>query len=1698
MQEHQLRPRNFRILRYVLRWLLGIFLVVLLLVIIIAGVVQIPAIQTYITGRIADSFAERTGSQMSIGRVRIGLPSTVAIDQVYVEDNQGDSLLYAGRIRIDVNIPGLLRNRIRVNSIQLDQVYANVIRLEPDTVFNYQFLLDSLAGNATDEPPPAASGPQNGNGMDIRLNQIDFNDIRIRFADHLGGIDVSVALGEFSTRVTHFDLDEMIFHLDQALLRDTRVDLHLAGDQPEEEPGETDLPDVMFNLFTLENFSFNMSSADGSGMQLQIPELELRPNRLELANNLIHLDHIRLQGLTLQMESAAGEEPPTAMVTGNDQPFEFRWAEVFEWDIRVDSLFIDIPQLSMVTSGSRPQANGFDPQNIRLQELEVRASGLVANSDALLIELHGFSLGMAPDFQIRDLSASIALEENLRIDNLVFISQDSRIRLSIFSDMDPLNFTQADLEQAHFDIHLREGQLGPDLAYFNAELNEYIGLLPPGQGLQLQTHIHGRMDMLTLEHFRLEMPGLIHASLHGQIQGLPDQENLLLDLPDIGLWFNPRQLMALLPDTLQPQGLVLPDSMSLGGFVSGGAQSLQTQLELNSPLGDIILQGEYHESTQPAQWLLSVEVLDVDPGVILDQPRTFGPVNAQLFAKGQGLEPETASAEFGLVLRQAEFNNYQYSGLEIRGRLEEGILAAVVDYHDENLSLTASQQASIAAENPRLQLQWTIGQANLQALNFMEDFIMVRGEVTGDMTLILDDFATGHLSLENIQVLHEDEAYTLEHITVETSLEQDIFRVNLLSPIMQANYNGNISPAAIPDVLARHLDRYLALPTELSHGSEPPRDKQFEVKLTVPPSDWISEFLMPDLAFAEPLQLGAFFNSETMVLSLESSMREVSFGNIDISGITLTASTDPREGNFRVFLGNLGMGNLELTNLTLEGTFDSIIEFHLAFDDQFLEPWLSLPGTLTPLDQAWELSLDQSLLINRQPWRASPDNFIIFSDQQLFAHNFRLESQQRYLLIQSLSQDVEDESPSDFPNRVLPLNITFNDFLLQEFSILEEEPLLGGLFNGFITIQDIFSDIAFTADLTVDDFSFRGDTLGNIMVMATNPRAGLFEVDASVSGQGNQIRAMGSYLTGDQARIDLELAIDEMSLASFEGLAAGAVENLEGSVTGIVSLQGEPANPLINGKLDFVQVGFGLDLTDASYSIERETITFDRNNIRFDSFTLRDQMQGQIALDGTINIVDFDDIRFNLNLTGRNFLMMDVAPAREELFSGRLLVDTDLRLGGDLTGPVVEGKVGLREGSRFSFTIPQTPPDAVGAEGVVLFIAPADTLFGRRTAADQQAELVAPAFQNLDLSLNIEVDPKTELRIVIDEAAGDNLEVTGGGVLSFGMDPGGRMSLSGRYEISDGNYLLTFYDAIRRNFRIQSGSNIQWWGDLMNALVDITAIYSIRTSARELLISQMEAGATEAGALRQQFPFDVSLIMSGELEEPDISFAISLPAEHQDALQGRVQARLTELNQTESELNKQVFALLVLGNFIHENPFETIGAGPGLSSTARSSASRILSQQLNRLSQRYVRGVNVRFDIESYEDYATGEPEGRTELQMEVSRDFLDERLRVTVGGNIELEDETRRESNPGEIAGDFLLEYLLNPEGNLVLKAFRTKQYGDIFDSQVFETGVSLLFTRSYNTFRELFTPRRSPQPTPESTSTDETKLPANQTPEQ
>jgi hypothetical protein len=108
-------------------------------------------------------------------------------------------------------------------------------------------------------------------------------------------------------------------------------------------------------------------------------------------------------------------------------------------------------------------------------------------------------------------------------------------------------------------------------------------------------------------------------------------------------------------------------------------------------------------------------------------------------------------------------------------------------------------------------------------------------------------------------------------------------------------------------------------------------------------------------------------------------------------------------------------------------------------------------------------------------------------------------------------------------------------------------------------------------------------------------------------------------------------------------------------------------------------------------------------------------------------------------------------------------------------------------------------------------------------------------------------------------------------------------------------------------------------------------------------------------------------------------------------------------------------------------------------------------------------------NLQSYEDYSTGQAEGRTELELGVSKQLLNNRLNVQVGGNIDLEGEKAKQNTLSNIAGDVSGEYKLIPEGTYRLRFYRRSDY-DILQGEIIETAFGLVFTRDYDLTRELF----------------------------
>ena len=327
--------------------------------------------------------------------------------------------------------------------------------------------------------------------------------------------------------------------------------------------------------------------------------------------------------------------------------------------------------------------------------------------------------------------------------------------------------------------------------------------------------------------------------------------------------------------------------------------------------------------------------------------------------------------------------------------------------------------------------------------------------------------------------------------------------------------------------------------------------------------------------------------------------------------------------------------------------------------------------------------------------------------------------------------------------------------------------------------------------------------------------------------------------------------------------------------------------------------------------------------------------------------------------------------------------------------------------------------------------------------------------------------------IVVDERNGDVVHIQGEAHLNGGIDASGKTNLTGTYIVETGSYNLA-YATVKRTFKFRKGSTITWTGDPTSANIDLTAIYVANVPPIDLVQQQLGGDNTSANATqyKQKLPFNVDLNLKDQLLKPAISFDIVLPDSSytvSPAVVSTINDRLGQIRQDPNEMNKQVLGVLVLGHFIGDNPLQSNGGSTGINGAIRGSVSSLLSDQLNKLAGNLIGGVQLSFDLTSGADYSTGVQQNRTDLNVGLSKQFLNDRVTVTVGNNFNLEGQNQPGQKTTDIAGNISVNYKLTQDGRYLVRAYRKDEF-IVIEGQVVETGVGFSLTYEYNRFKELF----------------------------
>jgi hypothetical protein len=1592
---------------------------------------QLPPVQNFITGKIAGFVEDKIGTPVALEGIDIDWLDAVEITGLYIEDQQQDTLLYLGRLRAEIEPWALLNKRLMVELVDVRNLYANIYKVPETDSLNFAYIPEAFASSDTTQTQDTTSS-----SFTIEARQLALQDIRFDFESD--STQAQVVLGELSLLLETLGLQEEHIQAEELAINKLNVLLRLPQSSPPDTTGQepAPTPDSLKNVINPSGYQFTLAdfSIDNSRIDYQVGRSK----------------------------------------SGTDGKLNFE-------DLLVDNIGIQINDIEVGRTNASLELENFtfDEQRsgFALQELALNAVVDMPRVEATLQQLQtGHS-------QLNGtLAVNLMLEEKMA-DLIKSLSVQSKIDRAELSMTDATYFTDA-LDSLSA---LKKSEIN---LWWNIDIADGSGNI---QDLELQ--IDDRLSLAANAEFS-EL-----SRLDSEVAGSPyfefSAERFSTNLTFIRQIVGENAGLPRLPN----------DTLLLKASAQGRLEDIQGDLSLRTSVGSLLAEGQYQQTSNGG--------MDVSASVTGQQlalqrflkalrqdtlAQDFGNLafRARVEAKQTVTPTDTAfsQAKWDVEIDHIDYKDYRYEGLHLEGYLADERLNSKINYRDSLFALNADAQLDMSQPELAYQLDLQVDEANLFRLNLSNDSIILQ-----DVRLLVDlqgtnpDSILGTVRMPTANIIKDAEKYKLDTLLFKADRVGDTRKISLYSDYMDALIEGQFSvgelPQAFEDFEQYYFSGYQApyINQDTINTFEADGQKM-QLELQIRETPLLARAFVPALKIPDTLSLEAAFNSREKSMRLDLKAPHVEYGSNVVDSLYIYTITTERQINVDLLTNFVQVGGLSIPKFLIAGKLSGVpneerqpsrqrlatteLDLNMKVGEEDAPYRLNLNTLVRTRQDTVTVSVDDSeVVLDNRPWTFSDRGKIQYAQNFLNIDQLFLQQDEQELFISTNNQNNSSD-----------LQLSIHQFEIQPFlnSIDLEGYDVEGVINGEATLNDLFQSGAITADLKINHLTVKDTVLGDFRLQAskgadTDGGADLLELLAELQGPNGNLLVDGTYDLADSTSesINLELKLNDFLLDPWQVFLEGQVNELSGELFANLNITGSSTKPEVEGVIRFGEyVVLEPTVSSARYHIEGQEMRFSGEELLLSEFTVLDSAGTPAVLDGTIFFGDLLNPAFDLTFETQKFRFVNSQSYENEAFYGLAIASADASVRGPVSDLVIEGKVAVDEGTNMTISLVSDPAEIERA-GYIEFIdvntfTKADTVTQDSLVAvtkpDSQQDSVA--ISGFTLDANIHLNPEAVFTIIVDPVRGDKITAAGEADLQVNMNPSGDLNLQGTYTLNRGQYVLNFAEVVKKEFSIREGSTIAWSGDPANARMDLTAAYEVETDLRELFQDVLSGGG--AGDLRRlvtvERPVYVELLINGTLDDPQLAFDLRLPEITAGGIYSDlVTERLNQVEQSETELYKQVFGLIVLGRFIPiSGGFGSSDGGSyaAVNDQINSSVSQLLTQQLNSITEEYLGGVQFNLDLESSDDsQAQNSLLTDRDVSVGFSKELFNDRLTVEVGG-MATTGQTAQSSQA--LYGEFTVLYELTESGNLMVKIFQTSDRDQVLSQIQQRQGASILYERAFN----------------------------------
>ena len=204
-------------------------------------------------------------TEVSIGHVDVGLLNRIILEDVLMEDRQGQEMLKVARLSARYEVLPLLDGRFSISSVQLFGFTFHLNRENPDALPNYQFVLDALAPKDT---------LKKETNLDLRINSVLIRRGKIKY-DVLSEPETP---GKFNA--SHIDMENLAATISLKALKKDSLNAAIKRLNFTEQSG-----------FALKNFLFKVE-ANNKSLKISDFLFEFPSSSLSMDSMIVRYDSL--------------------------------------------------------------------------------------------------------------------------------------------------------------------------------------------------------------------------------------------------------------------------------------------------------------------------------------------------------------------------------------------------------------------------------------------------------------------------------------------------------------------------------------------------------------------------------------------------------------------------------------------------------------------------------------------------------------------------------------------------------------------------------------------------------------------------------------------------------------------------------------------------------------------------------------------------------------------------------------------------------------------------------------------------------------------------------------------------------------------------------------------------------------------------------------------------------------------------------------------------------------------------------------------------------------------------------------------------------------------------------------------------------------------------------------------------------------